>query len=242
MRSTHARPARPHDPVGSPARTAARAGVLTFYVDQFDIYLPVLVLPGLLRSHVRLTATGASVAMLIEALALVVVFALYGVLSQRVGRRAFYIGYGLVVTILGSAPRRRAGCPRGAPRHRRAHGADGVGDSGHVRPVTTYLTELFPARLRGTGSGRLQPRAGTPRPLRVLPVGARRDRPLPPRPGRPGRGRGGPDDGWWLTFATHRATGESWLLVLHAADPASGPQARVRVPLGLHGNWPPTSA
>ena len=52
-----------------------------------------------------------------------------------------------------------------------------------------------------------------------------------------------PDDGWWLTFATHRATGESWLLVLPAADPASGPQARVRmpvrVPLGLHGAWLP---
>lgn len=48
--------------------------------------------------------------------------------------------------------------------------------------------------------------------------------------------------GWWLTFATHRATGESWLLVLPAA-PAAGPQARVRipvrVPLGLHGNWLP---
>jgi carotenoid cleavage dioxygenase len=52
-----------------------------------------------------------------------------------------------------------------------------------------------------------------------------------------------PDDGWWLTFATHRATGESWLLVIPAADPASGPQARVRmpvrVPLGLHGTWLP---
>jgi carotenoid cleavage dioxygenase-like enzyme len=52
-----------------------------------------------------------------------------------------------------------------------------------------------------------------------------------------------PDDGWWLTFATHRATGESWLLVLPATDPATGPQARVRmpvrVPLGLHGNGLP---
>jgi len=52
-----------------------------------------------------------------------------------------------------------------------------------------------------------------------------------------------PDDGWWLTFATHRATGESWLLVIPAADPGAGPQARVRmpvrVPLGLHGTWLP---
>ena len=52
-----------------------------------------------------------------------------------------------------------------------------------------------------------------------------------------------PDDGWWLTFATHRATGDSWLLVIPAADPGAGPQARVRmpvrVPLGLHGTWLP---
>ncbi len=56
----------------------------------------------------------------------------------------------------------------------------------------------------------------------------------------------GSETGWWLTFATEPATGESWLLVIPAADPASGPQARVRmpvrVPLGLHGNWLPTRA
>ena len=40
------------------------------------------------------------------------------------------------------------------------------------------------------------------------------------------------------------STGESSLLVLPSADPASGPVATVampvRVPLGLHGNWMPT--
>jgi len=60
----------------------------------------------------------------------------------------------------------------------------------------------------------------------------------------PEPGRTGPDTGWWLTFATERSTGHSWLLVFPAADPASGPQARVRmpvrVPLGLHGAWLPT--
>lgn len=60
-----------------------------------------------------------------------------------------------------------------------------------------------------------------------------------PRPGGTGA-----DDGWWITFAVEHATGESWLLVIPAADPAAGPQARirmpVRVPLGLHGNWLPT--
>ena len=54
-----------------------------------------------------------------------------------------------------------------------------------------------------------------------------------------------PDSGWWLTFATSYATHGSSLLVIPAADPASGPVARVRmpvrVPLGLHGNWMPTT-
>jgi carotenoid cleavage dioxygenase-like enzyme len=52
------------------------------------------------------------------------------------------------------------------------------------------------------------------------------------------------DDGWWVTFATNRANGDSWFLVLPADEPSNGPVARVRiptrVPLGLHGSWLPT--
>lgn len=51
--------------------------------------------------------------------------------------------------------------------------------------------------------------------------------------------RTGPEAGWWLSFATERSTLRSRLLVVPAADPASGPQARVRAPMrvppGLHG-------
>ncbi|MFJ1787035.1 carotenoid oxygenase family protein [Streptomyces anulatus] len=50
--------------------------------------------------------------------------------------------------------------------------------------------------------------------------------------------------GFWLTFATDRVDGTSWLLVTPSEDPAQGPVARiripVRVPLGLHGVWLPT--
>lgn len=59
--------------------------------------------------------------------------------------------------------------------------------------------------------------------------------------------RPGEDDssqGWWVTFATDRTDRSSWFVVFAAADPASGPIARVRipvrVPLGLHGAWLPT--
>lgn len=52
------------------------------------------------------------------------------------------------------------------------------------------------------------------------------------------------DGGYWLTYATDRTDGTSWLLVLSDEDPAGGPVARVRipvrVPLGLHGAWLPT--
>jgi carotenoid cleavage dioxygenase-like enzyme len=54
------------------------------------------------------------------------------------------------------------------------------------------------------------------------------------------------DDGWLMTFVHDAATDRSELLVLPAADPASGPVARVllptRVPAGFHGNWVPDLA
>ncbi|MEU6314341.1 carotenoid oxygenase family protein [Streptomyces sp. NPDC047014] len=62
----------------------------------------------------------------------------------------------------------------------------------------------------------------------------------------PEPGRDSEERGHWLTFATDRTDGSSWLLVVPAEDPASGPVARaripVRVPLGLHGCWLPTEA
>ena len=60
-----------------------------------------------------------------------------------------------------------------------------------------------------------------------------------PSPGTaPGEG------GHWMTYATDRTENGSWLLVIPADDPGSGPVARVRIPvrnrLGLRGNWLPT--
>lgn len=59
-----------------------------------------------------------------------------------------------------------------------------------------------------------------------------------PRPGD-----ADPEHGWWVTIATDRTELTSWFLVIPAADPASGPVARVRlparVPIGLHGAWLP---
>ncbi len=53
----------------------------------------------------------------------------------------------------------------------------------------------------------------------------------------------GEDGGYYVTFAIDRASYASYLLILRAADVASGPVARIdigsRVPLGLHGDWLP---
>jgi len=50
--------------------------------------------------------------------------------------------------------------------------------------------------------------------------------------------------GWWTTIATDRTDLTSRLLIIPAADPASGPLATVRlpqrVPAGLPGAWLPT--
>ncbi|MFJ4965383.1 carotenoid oxygenase family protein [Streptomyces sp. NPDC088729] len=59
----------------------------------------------------------------------------------------------------------------------------------------------------------------------------------------PGPDGGDSDGGYWMTFATDRTDGTSWFLIIPDQDPASGPVARVRipvrVPLGLHGAWLP---
>lgn len=54
------------------------------------------------------------------------------------------------------------------------------------------------------------------------------------------------DDGWLVTFVHDAETDRSELVVLPAAEPSSGPLARVllpnRVPVGFHGNWVPDRA
>ncbi len=49
------------------------------------------------------------------------------------------------------------------------------------------------------------------------------------------------DDGWLVSLGYDKATERGELVVLPAADPASGPVARVilpnRIPVGFHGNW-----
>ncbi|MBV9919772.1 MAG: MFS transporter, partial [Pseudonocardia sp.] len=113
------------------------------------------VLPGLLRDHVGLSAAEASVAMMGESLTLVIAFPLFGLLSQRIGRRRFYLAYGPCIAILGG----------GAYAAVMTVTGDGIGVTivltalvglttiGTFGPIAAYLTELFPAAIRATGFG-----------------------------------------------------------------------------------------
>ena len=113
------------------------------------------VLPGLLRDHVGLTPAAASVAMMVESLALVLAFPLFGLLSQRIGRRRFYLVYGPCIAVLG-------GCAYAAAMTFTGSGIAvtillttlvGLTTLGTFGPVAAYLTELFPAPIRATGFG-----------------------------------------------------------------------------------------
>jgi MFS family permease len=111
------------------------------------------VLPGLLTDHVGLTATRTSVAMLVASVALVVAFPLCGALSQHVGRRRFYIGFGLLVAVGGSAAYLGALTIRAnLPTTVTLTALAGL-TLGAFGPVAAYLTELFPAPIRATGFG-----------------------------------------------------------------------------------------
>ena len=111
------------------------------------------VLPGLLTSHVGLTATSTSLAMLVAALALVIAFPLCGALSQRVGRRPFYIGFGLLVAAGGSTAYFAVLSVRAGLATTVALTALVGLTQAAFGPVAAYLTELFPAPIRASGFG-----------------------------------------------------------------------------------------
>ena len=62
------------------------------------------VMPQLLRSQLALTGTEVAAVSTINSIGLVVAFQVYGALSQRTGRRRFYLWYGAVMAVIGSSP------------------------------------------------------------------------------------------------------------------------------------------
>ena len=112
------------------------------------------VMPGLLGRHLGLTGAQVSMVAAANALGLVVAFQAFGALSQRTGRRRFYLWYGPVMAILGGslyAVLMTAGV--GLAGVAALAVAVGLTTLGCFGPIAAYLTERFPAQVRASGFG-----------------------------------------------------------------------------------------
>ncbi|WP_250972385.1 carotenoid oxygenase family protein [Streptomyces sp. RKAG290] len=108
-------------------------------------------------------------------------------------------------------------CPHGRPPDRRRHQQLAVAaDSGNPDLLPGEFDELRWYDGRDASGTSVVWRAGN------LSVGEPVFAPVPGT--APGEG------GYWMTYATDRTDASSWLLVIPADDPASGPVARVRIP------------
>ncbi|MET0965395.1 MAG: MFS transporter, partial [Nakamurella sp.] len=112
------------------------------------------VLPGLQATVIGLSGTQVSVIAVANSAMAVVAFIAFGVLSQRIGRRRFYVGYGVVMALLGSACYAVVMTVEMTFPVRVAMTAlVGVLTIGTFGPVASYITERFPAEIRATGFG-----------------------------------------------------------------------------------------
>jgi MFS family permease len=112
------------------------------------------VMPGLLRSHVGLTDVQATVVILLMMIVCTIAYVAFGNLSQRVGRRRFFIGYGLVVAIAGPISFAMSmtwdGGIVGTAVFTVLIGVCVICTFG---PVAAYLTERFQSPIRASGYG-----------------------------------------------------------------------------------------
>ncbi|MFE7438971.1 MFS transporter [Streptomyces chartreusis] len=112
------------------------------------------VTPAQLKAHLELSSEQVTLIMLVMNAATALSFPLYGVLSQRIGRRRFYIGYGVTVLVLGSGAYSLLMASDGGFGTALGIGSlIGVLTVGTFGPIAAYLTERFPAGVRSTGYG-----------------------------------------------------------------------------------------
>ena len=95
----------------SPVRQLFRGANLRNFMQVFlmmsglwiTLFMVSAVLPGLLKSEVGLSAMQATTTVLIANFVLILGYVGAGILSQRAGRRPFFIAFGIVAAVLGSA-------------------------------------------------------------------------------------------------------------------------------------------
>lgn len=115
----------------------------------------VTVLPQRTSEIASMTPTQLTVAMAIASAVSALTYPPAGVLSQRIGRRPFYVGAGLLIAVIGAVTMGVLGSvdalgPVAATTLLTIAFALGIVTFG---PIAAYLTERFPASLRSTGYG-----------------------------------------------------------------------------------------
>jgi MFS family permease len=112
------------------------------------------VTPAQLASHLHLSSKQVTLTMLVINAAAALSYPVFGLLSQRIGRRRFYIGYGMAVLVIGTGSYSLLMVSNGGLGAVLGWGVlIGVFTVGTFGPIAAYLTERFPASIRSTGYG-----------------------------------------------------------------------------------------
>ncbi len=112
------------------------------------------VLPGQLKTIDHLTSSQSTIVMLVFAAVSAIAYPFLGALSQRIGRRPYFIGYGLVVAIGGATSYALILQYGSTFAVAVVLGAVvGLLTICTFAPIAAYLTERFPAEVRASGYG-----------------------------------------------------------------------------------------
>ncbi|GAB3561787.1 MFS transporter [Amycolatopsis endophytica] len=112
------------------------------------------VTPAQLKEHLMLSSKEVTLTMLVVNASAALCYPLFGLLSQRIGRRRFYIGYGLAVIVVGAGSYTLLMTSDGGLGTALGWGAMiGIFTVGTFGPIAAYLTERFPASIRSTAYG-----------------------------------------------------------------------------------------
>ena len=112
------------------------------------------VMPQLMGGHLQFSGSQVSAISAINSFGLVIAFQVYGALSQRTGRRRFYLWYGAVMAVVGSSLYAVLMTSDAGPVQATVLTVlVGWAVQGCFGPVAAYLTERFPSRVRASGFG-----------------------------------------------------------------------------------------
>ncbi|MEV0088714.1 MFS transporter [Saccharopolyspora sp. NPDC050642] len=138
---------------------AQRRSLLQVFVLMTGIWsvlnVTVTILPNLASAAAGMTSTQLTTSLVIASLISAATYPLAGLISQRFGRRPFYIGTGVLVAVVGAGTLAILGSTAGLGFWASTALLSVAFTVGILAfgPVAAYMTERFPASLRATGYG-----------------------------------------------------------------------------------------